>query len=291
MPCCDEQGSLGVGLSPVRPGSLRDHRTKPREAGTIRRAEAEVARRFGMAGICPNDQAAMRMVEALRSSGSAGFGTGRIGASRPRSSAIHSMSRRLLIPLLWLPIPFLYAGFVSLFPDTTSESIVITQIPFLALSGVVIVYAIRGRLSELALRLATGFAAVAGLAFAGYLTYKWNQNVLPECSTGGCAAAQFSKYADMFFGIRTSTVGVYGYSLVLLSLLIPGLWGKVSTWALGLFGFGVSVYLTSSSIFDLGTTCQWCLGSASAMTTILLISSMRLAIEYRQVEGDAAADT
>jgi uncharacterized membrane protein len=187
-------------------------------------------------------------------------------------------------------MPFLFAWFVSTFPDTTRESILITQLPFLALSGVVVAYAFQGRLSELTLRLATGFAALAGLAFAGYLTYKWNQNALPQCSTSGCATAQASKYSDMFFDIRTSDVGVFGYSLVLLSLFIPGLWGKAATWALSIFGFAVSAYLTASSIFDLETTCQWCIGSAAAMTTILLISSLRIALEYIQVESSPDAE-
>jgi uncharacterized membrane protein len=196
------------------------------------------------------------------------------------------MEGRLRYLLFWIPVPILFGLFVSFFPDTTLESIVITQIPFLALTGVVVVYVLRGRLTDLNLRLATAFAALAGLAYAGYLTYEWGQGSVPQCATGGCTVAQFSDGAELFWEFRTSTVGVVGYCLVLLSLLIPGVYGRVSTFALGTFGFGTSIYLTSYSIFELKTTCQWCLGSAAAMTTIFTISAIRLIKAY--LDGDPA---
>lgn len=175
----------------------------------------------------------------------------------------------------WLPTPFLFAGFVWLMPDTTIESIAITQAPFLALTFLVGLSVLKG-FTEKLIKLAILFAALCGLAFASYLAIKWQQNVLPQCGSGGCAAAQFSKYADMFFGIRTSTVGIIGYLLLIFSLLLKGEVGRIVTLALATFGFAVSVYLTASSIFDLETTCQWCLGSASAMTTIFILSLIRL---------------
>jgi uncharacterized membrane protein len=190
------------------------------------------------------------------------------------------MDRRLRYGLFWIPVPILFGLFVWSFPETTIESIVITQIPFLALSGLVALYALRGTPSELSLRLVTVFAALVGLAYASYLTYEWSQGSIPQCATGGCTVVQFSAGAELFLGFRTSTVGVVGYCLVLLSLLIPGIYGTVSTWALGIFGFGTSIYLTSYSIFELQTTCQWCLGSAAAMTTIFTISSIRLVRTY-----------
>lgn len=198
------------------------------------------------------------------------------------------MQGRLRYLLFWIPVPILFGLFVSFFPDTTVESIVITQIPFLALTGVVLVYVIRGRLTELDLRLATAFAALAGLAYAAYLTYEWGQGSVPQCATGGCTIAQFSDGAELFFDFRTSTVGVVGYCLVLVSLLIPGVYGRVSTFALGTFGLGTSIYLTSYSIFELKTTCQWCLGSAAAMTTIFTISAIRLIKAY--LDADPGLD-
>jgi uncharacterized membrane protein len=186
-------------------------------------------------------------------------------------------------------VPILFGLFVSFFPDTTVESIVITQLPFLALTGLVVAWVVRGSVSDGGLRLATAFAAVAGLAYATYLTYEWSQGSVPQCATGGCTVAQFSAGAELFFDFRTSTVGVVGYCLVLVSLLIPGVYGRVSTFALGTFGLGTSIYLTSYSIFELKTTCQWCLGSAAAMTTIFTISSIRLIKAYLE-GGDVDED-
>jgi uncharacterized membrane protein len=178
--------------------------------------------------------------------------------------------------IFWLPVPILYALFVVSMPDTSFESVLITQAPFLALSFVVIYSLFKNQLNEKIIKLGILFAALFGLAFASYLTIKWQQQILPECSSGGCSKAQFSKYADMFFGIRTATVGIIGYTLVLFSLLLKGEFGRIITLALATFGFVVSVYLTFSSVFDLETTCQWCLGSASAMTTIFILSLARL---------------
>jgi uncharacterized membrane protein len=196
------------------------------------------------------------------------------------------MHQRLRYLLFWIPVPILFGLFVWTFPDATLESIVITQIPFLALSGLVVAWVVRGSLTETTLRLATAFAAVAGLAYAAYLTYEWSQGSIPQCATGGCTVAQFSAGAELFFDFRTSTVGVVGYCLVLLSLLIPGVYGRASTWALGAFGFGTSIFLTTYSIFELKTTCQWCLGSAAAMTTIFAISTIRLMHAYLNPEFD-----
>jgi uncharacterized membrane protein len=199
------------------------------------------------------------------------------------------MDGRLRYLLYWIPVPILFGLFVSFFPDTTVESIVITQLPFLALTGLVVAWVVRGSVSDGGLRLATAFAAVAGLAYATYLTYEWSQGSVPQCATGGCTVAQFSAGAELFFDFRTSTVGVVGYCLVLVSLLIPGVYGRVSTFALGTFGLGTSIYLTSYSIFELKTTCQWCLGSAAAMTTIFTISSIRLIKAYLE-GGDVDED-
>jgi uncharacterized membrane protein len=198
------------------------------------------------------------------------------------------MDGRLRYLLYWIPVPILFGLFVSFFPDTTVESIVITQLPFLALTGLVVAWVVRGSVSDGGLRLATAFAALAGLAYAAYLTYEWSQGSVPQCATGGCTVAQFSEGAELFFDFRTSTVGVVGYCLVLLSLLLPGVYGRVSTFALGTFGLGTSIYLTSYSIFELKTTCQWCLGSAAAMTTIFAISSIRLIKAY--LEGGDVGD-
>ena len=117
--------------------------------------------------------------------------------------------------------------------------------------------------------------ALLGLACAGYLSYGWSGGIT-ECATGGCSKAQSSSYATLFFSLPTSMVGVFGYSLILLVNLLPRFPAAIGTALLATFGFAVSLYLTLSSIFVLETTCQWCLGSAMAMTTLLLLTYRRL---------------
>jgi uncharacterized membrane protein len=185
-----------------------------------------------------------------------------------------AMSQRQKI-LAVLGIPALWALFITQLPDTTWESVAITQGPIIILAAFAIYTIIGQSFSETANKLAVAGAALIGLTCAAYLAIKWGQNSAPQCSTGGCVKAQYSSYADFFFGIRTTTVGIIGYLLTLLSLLIPGNYGRLATLVLGALGFAVSVFLTSASVFILNTTCQWCLGSAAAMTAIIVLSYWR----------------
>jgi uncharacterized membrane protein len=183
---------------------------------------------------------------------------------------------RYLLP--WVGVLVAFGVVVSLLPDTTVDSILITQLPLVPVTGLVIYGFFHvGQVSEKAAKITIALVALVGLSFATYLAVTWASGGSPTCSTGGCEVAQNSEGADLFFGIRTTTVGVTGYSLVLLSLLIPGNIGRLATTFLGTFGFGASMYLTSYSVITLQTTCQWCLGSAAAMTTIMALSYWRLA--------------
>jgi uncharacterized membrane protein len=196
---------------------------------------------------------------------------------RPQALTKITPVRALRHFLPWVGVLVAFGFLVSLLPETTKWSILITQIPLVPVTGLVIYRFFRpGELSEKALRTTIAFVALAGLSFAIYLGATWAAGEFPSCSTGGCTAAQYSDGAELFFGIRTTTVGMTGYTLVLLSLLIPGNVGRLATAFLGTFGFATSMYLTFYSATELNTTCQWCLGSAAAMTTIFALSYWRL---------------
>lgn len=175
--------------------------------------------------------------------------------------------------------PLLLLGVVWLLPDTTWQSFLITQLPWLGFIAVA-AWSFRNGFSEGALRGGVLFAAAIGLGYATYLYWSWSSGVPAQCSTGGCERAQSSEYADLFFGIRTALVGMIGYSLVILSLLLRGNWGRSALAFLATFGFGVSLYLTFSSVTVLQTTCQWCLGSAAAMTTLFVLAWWRMWCAY-----------
>ncbi|MGA1213116.1 MAG: vitamin K epoxide reductase family protein, partial [Solirubrobacterales bacterium] len=163
---------------------------------------------------------------------------------------------------------------------TSKTSILITQIPLVPVTGLVVYRYFRpGHLPETAVKVTIPLVALAGLSFAIYLGVTWvATGDAPTCSAGGgCSAAETSDGATLFFGIRTTTVGMIGYSLILLSLLVPGNLGRISTAFLGTFGFGTSAYLTTYLATEFNTSCQWCLGSSVAMTTIFALAYWRLA--------------
>lgn len=179
----------------------------------------------------------------------------------------------------WVAVLVLAGLIVSLLPETTKWSILITQLPLIPVTGLVIYRFLRPEegLQERALKITIALVALVGLAFAVYIGLSWGgggSNAV--CSTGGCNAAETSDGAKLFFGIRTTTVGMVGYSLILLSLLVPGNVGRLTTAFLGTFGFATSVYLTHYLATEFNTSCQWCLGSAFAMTTLFALSYWRL---------------
>lgn len=168
---------------------------------------------------------------------------------------------------------FLLAGIILLLPDTTWQTVLITALPWLGF----VFFALRQKTNP---KIPLLWAALWGLGYALYLQWSWSQGEVPQCSSAGCSLAQSSEYADMFFGLRTSLVGVIGYSLFLLSLLLRGNTGLLVGSFLAAFGFGISLFLSYSSVAVLGTTCQWCLGSAAAMTTLFVLSWWRMWREY-----------
>lgn len=172
----------------------------------------------------------------------------------------------LLKNFIWIPLPL----FLLLLPDATWQTVLIAAAPWLVL----VVWSL-GEKGEHRSKWAVFLIALLGLGYALYLQISWAAGGIPQCSNEGCAVAQASSYADMFFGIRTSLVGVIGYSLLLLSLLLPGIWSRGAGLLLASFGFATSLFLSFSSVLVLGTTCQWCLGSASAMTALFFISLQR----------------
>jgi uncharacterized membrane protein len=115
-----------------------------------------------------------------------------------------------------------------------------------------------------------GGLAVAGLLVSGYLTWlKLSGARAALCVAGsGCDLVQSSRYA-LFLGVPTAAWGFAVY-VVIAALAITGLgarrWLTAFLFAAG--GVGFSLYLTALSIFELGTTCIWCLTSAAILIAI-----------------------
>ncbi len=119
--------------------------------------------------------------------------------------------------------------------------------------------------------------AAIGMALSGYLTFTaWQGRLVAFCTAGaGCDIVLNSRWSTLF-GMPTSFWGFLTYSL-----LAAVAWNKNAAdrwrwaWAISLFGFLFSLYLTSVSLFELRATCPYCLTSLSIMTAIFIVTTLR----------------
>lgn len=115
-----------------------------------------------------------------------------------------------------------------------------------------------------------------GLGIAGYLAYVHYANKHIVCFTGGgCEVVQSSRYAK-FAGVPVPTLGVIGYVMILLSLLVRGDIGRALGALFSVSGFGFSAYLTWLEVARIKAICQWCVASAVVMTLLAIFTTIRL---------------
>ena len=126
------------------------------------------------------------------------------------------------------------------------------------------------------LRIAIGVLTVIGIGIGGYLTYTHYAGLHVLClSSGGCETVQHSSYSKLD-GIPVATLGLAGYIGILISLAIRGEAGRALGFALALVGFLFSMYLTYREAFTIHAYCQWCLGSATVMTLLAILTTIRV---------------
>ena len=114
-----------------------------------------------------------------------------------------------------------------------------------------------------------------GWGIAAYLTYVHYKGLHPACfAHGGCEQVQSSRYAKLT-GIPVATIGLVGYTLILCSLALRGELGRLAGVVLTLSGWGFSAYLTYRELFTIDAICQWCVGSAVAMTALVVLAAVR----------------
>ncbi|MFY9263944.1 MAG: vitamin K epoxide reductase family protein [Solirubrobacterales bacterium] len=131
-------------------------------------------------------------------------------------------------------------------------------------------------MSDRRLGAAVGVLSLAGIGISGYLTYVHYADLDVLCLVGGgCETVQNSRYAK-FAGVPVPVLGLAGYVSILLSLLIPGDAGRATAALFALTGFGFSVYLTWLELVRIKAICQWCIGSATVMTLLAIVSVARL---------------
>ena len=125
------------------------------------------------------------------------------------------------------------------------------------------------------LRIAIGVLTVIGIGIGTYLTYTHYAKLNVLClSSGGCETVQHSSYSKLA-GIPVATLGLAGYIGILISLWIRGELGRMIGFALALIGFLFSMYLTYREAFTIHAYCQWCLGSATILTILAILTTIR----------------
>jgi uncharacterized membrane protein len=135
------------------------------------------------------------------------------------------------------------------------------------------------------LRLAALVLAVIGLGVAAYLTYVHYEDIRPVCGLGGdCVKVQTSEWSKLA-GIPVAVLGLVGYAVILVSLLIPGEGALIAGALTALVGFGFSAYLTYREVFTIEAICQWCVASAILMTLLAIITTARLMLSPGDERG------
>ncbi len=126
--------------------------------------------------------------------------------------------------------------------------------------------------------------ALVGAAITGYLTMQHGRGVSPAWLVGhGCAVIASSKYAHIGI-LPTASLGLLSYLLLALlsgsRLLEPPeeieTAMRYSTLAISFIGTAFSAWLMYVAISVLHASCIWCIGSATTMTLIFVISLVDL---------------
>jgi uncharacterized membrane protein len=139
---------------------------------------------------------------------------------------------------------------------------------------------IRRRVAGDRLTVAILVIAILGTLEASYLTYVhyFNLGALACVGAGhgpsSCAQVQQSVYSKLD-GIPVALLGLFGYLAILGSLFVRGELGRAMGFCVALIGCGFSLYLTYREVFTLKEICEWCVGSATLMTILAVLTAIR----------------
>jgi uncharacterized membrane protein len=129
---------------------------------------------------------------------------------------------------------------------------------------------------ERRLRITIGVLCLIGIGVAGYLVYVHYAKIKIICgANGGCETVQSSVYSKLA-GIPVAVLGLAGYIGILFSLAIRSEFGRVAGFGIALVGFLFSMYLTYREAFTIHAYCYWCLSSATLMTVLVILTTVRL---------------
>ena len=138
-----------------------------------------------------------------------------------------------------------------------------------------------GRAVSWAWRLSLALA-VLGMLVSGYLTWIKVSNTQAFCSgVGDCEAVNSSAYSEIR-GVPVAVLGFAAYLAIAALLAAEKRLAALREYApLAIFGLALtgtlySAYLTYVELFVIKAVCPYCVASALIITTVLILSILRL---------------
>jgi uncharacterized membrane protein len=133
--------------------------------------------------------------------------------------------------------------------------------------------------------------AILGMLVSGYLTWIKLSNTQAFCSgVGDCEAVNSSAYSEIR-GVPVAVLGFAAYLAIACLLAaerrVPAVreYGPLAIFGLALTGTLYSAYLTYVELFVIKAVCPYCVASALIITTILILSVLRLVHGLSAGEG------
>ena len=125
-------------------------------------------------------------------------------------------------------------------------------------------------------RMGAALMSLLGLFVSAYLyLYKIGRIGALACGSGGCETVQTSQWSR-FAGVEVALIGVIGYvallAVALIALQADRRWPTDLLATLAAGGVLFSAYLTYLELFVIHAICQWCVGSAVIILSILILA-------------------
>ncbi len=114
---------------------------------------------------------------------------------------------------------------------------------------------------DLALRVAIGVLALAGIGIASYLTVMHFSSGSLYCPVGGgCETVQKSSYSKLV-GIPVATLGLVSYLILLATVFVHDERALLLAATLSLVGVAFSAWLLYVMLVRIDAVCAWCAGN------------------------------
>lgn len=142
-------------------------------------------------------------------------------------------------------------------------------------------------------RMALAVLALLGALLAAYLTLH-DMGIIGTlaCGSGDCEIVQSSRWS-MLLGVHVAVWGVAYYALIFL-VAMAGTQAqfaedhRLSLALVGLTGWGVifSGWLTYLELFRIHAICRWCVGSATIVAVLFVLSVLDYGAHPRPMSGE-----